>query len=87
MARTTFLTKFGFHERRFMQKSKKEVNARKITWDVIYRDFRRRYPNLSKEVIHWQPHSYATIEIELKDDSKLLFNYDAGIVKFAKRGE
>lgn len=48
----------------------------KITWDKIFDDFKLRHPNLSKTVLHWHPHSYATILVYLSDGMKLTYNYD-----------
>lgn len=39
-------------------------------------DFKQRHPNLAKQVCYWRPHSYATIQINLKDGMMLLYNYD-----------
>lgn len=50
--------------------------ADKITWNKIHKDFKQRHPNLSKEVIHWQPYAYATIKLWMKDGSKIVYNYD-----------
>lgn len=54
----------------------KVVKPKKITWEVIYKDFRRRHPTLKKEVLHWRPHSYSTIILYLKDGSRMLYDYD-----------
>jgi hypothetical protein len=55
---------------------KKTVKPKKITWEIIYKDFRRRHPTLKKEVTYWRPHDYATIMLYLKDGTKMLYNYD-----------
>ena len=51
-------------------------DSTKVTWRSIYDDFVRRHPNLSKEVIHWRPHTYATILLICKDGKRILYNYD-----------
>lgn len=53
------------------------MNKKKITWDVIYEDFKFRHPNLSKRVVHWHSHDYATILVYLEDGMRLTYNYDA----------
>lgn len=48
----------------------------KVTWKDIIVDFKQRHPRLSKRVIYWCPHDYATILIHLKDGMKITYNYD-----------
>ena len=48
----------------------------KITFKMIYIDFKKRYPRLAKMVIHWQPHSYATIYVKLKNGMELTYDID-----------
>lgn len=59
-------------------------NERKITWCDIYKDFKKRHPNLKKEVAYWVPHDYATIKLKLKDGTSMLYNYDDHMAKFIK---
>ena len=47
----------------------------KITWDIIYKDFRSRYPTLRKRVIGWQPYGYLTILLICDDQVKLVYDY------------
>lgn len=47
----------------------------KITFDDIYSDFRRRHPNLRKEVIHWKPYDYLKIKVYLFDGMILVHDY------------
>lgn len=61
---------------------KKKTKEEKATWDNIYKDFRRRHPNLRKDVIHHEPYSYATIKLVLKDGKKMIYNYDTKMAKF-----
>ena len=58
------------------------ARPKKITWDVIYRDFRRHFPNLKKMVIDWRPYDYAMIVVTLKDKRHLTYDYDMKTVKF-----
>lgn len=48
----------------------------KITWEVTFQEFKTRYPKLSKRVSHRKPYDYAEILITLKDNTKLIYNYD-----------
>lgn len=50
--------------------------SEKITWNKIFKDFKRRHPNLSKNVSYWRPFDYATIIIYLKDGMIITYNYD-----------
>lgn len=49
--------------------------AKKLLWDDVYKDFRSRYPNLRKSVIHWHPCDYATIELYFEDGTKGRYDY------------
>ena len=61
---------------------KKVARPKKITWEVIYKDFRRRHPHLKKDVTYWRPHGYATIMLYLKDGRKMLYDYDSSRATF-----
>lgn len=54
----------------------KKKNIVKITWKAIYDDFKRRHPNMSKRVVDWRPHNYATIKLYLDDGVLATYNYD-----------
>lgn len=54
----------------------------KITWKMIFEDFRRRHPRLSKDVIHWSPKDYLTIELRMKDKTKMSYDYHTHTAKF-----
>lgn len=56
--------------------------SRKITWNVINKDFRARHPNMRKEVVYWRPHDYATILLYFKDGRLATYNYDKREIKF-----
>lgn len=49
--------------------------SKKITWSMIYDDFKRRHPKLRKDVIHWCPFDYLTIELYFKDGRKGIYTY------------
>lgn len=64
------------------KKNTKEVKPVKITWEMIYKDFKQRHPNLSKEVRRWNPLNFATIELHLKDGTRMSYDYDLHQAKF-----
>ena len=70
-----------------MNKEKKERKHHKITWRMIYEDFKRRYPNLKKEVTYWKPLEFATIELWLKDGDRMKYDYDMKKAEFIFRKE
>lgn len=49
---------------------------KKITWDVIYKDFQNRHPNMKKRVVDWRPRCYATIMLYFDDGVLASYNYD-----------
>lgn len=50
--------------------------ATKVTWNDVYKDFKKRYPKKSQTVLGFQPHSYATILLIFPDGLRMLYNYD-----------
>lgn len=72
------------------QDEKKERKRHKITWRMIYEDFKQRYPNLKKEVTYWKPLEFATIELWLKNGNRMKYDYDmkkAEFILIAERKE
>lgn len=63
------------------------ASHKKVTWEMIYKDFRSRFPNLKNEVEYWKPHSYSTIELHIKDGRRLIYNYDEKIAKIISAGK
>lgn len=55
---------------------------KKTTWRMIYMDFKRRHPNLSKTAPCYRPYGYAEILIYRNDGSKMTYNYDTQRVLF-----
>lgn len=49
---------------------------KKVKWKDVYEEFKRLYPNLSKRVMHYEPHSFATIQLFLSDGVRMLYDYD-----------
>lgn len=48
----------------------------KVTWRMIYEDFKKTYPTLKKQAIYFEPYDYAEIKVWLKEGIKLIYNYD-----------
>ena len=57
-------------------RKKKDDEPKKITWDYIYQDFKRRHPNLGKSVYGFRPYNYATIPLFFPDRVHATYNYD-----------
>lgn len=47
----------------------------KITWKMIYDEFKGTYPSKRKEAIHYEPFGVAEILIFMKDGSKYVYNH------------
>lgn len=47
----------------------------KITWKMIYDEFKDTYPSKHKETIHYEPFGVAEILIFMKDGSKYVYNH------------
>ena len=48
----------------------------KLTWNDVYKDFRKLHPTLAKKVLGFEPHSYATILLIFPDRERATYNYD-----------
>lgn len=48
----------------------------RITWDVIFQDYKKRHSKKAKEVLHYCPHSFATILLYFPNRCRALYNYD-----------
>lgn len=57
---------------------------KKITWKMVYSDFRLRFPNFKKQAIHWQPYDYMTIVLHLKDGGRCTYCYLDRKITFLK---
>lgn len=57
----------------------------KMTFEDVYKLFRTRFPNLSKEVIHWRPYSFGTILVYLEDGRKMTYDVTTNIAKPLRR--
>lgn len=52
----------------------------KRTFKMIYRDFRKKHPNLAKSVLYWHPYDLDEIALYLQDRSIMIYN------DYTKRG-
>lgn len=52
------------------------MKKEKITWDVIYQDFKERHPRFKKTVLRYEPYDYATILLIFPDRVRMTYNYD-----------
>lgn len=55
-----------------------------ISWRTVYADFRSRFPNFKKHVIHWHPYDFLTIKLYLDDGTKCKYCYIDHKVTFLK---
>ena len=53
----------------------------KLTWNDVYKDFRKRHPTMAKRVLGYEPHSYATILLIFPDRERMTYNYDTREMK------
>lgn len=53
----------------------------KITWDVIYKDFRHNHPKLKQRVLGYESYDYATILLVFPDRIRMTYNYDTKELK------
>lgn len=51
------------------------MRQEKVTFTDIYKDFKARLPNLSKEVVYWKPSGYLSIQVVFKDGSQMVYDY------------
>lgn len=55
----------------------------KVTWDVVFEDFKQRYPRLRQTVVYWQPSGYGSISLYFKDGRKGTYDHSAGRLIFS----
>lgn len=51
------------------------LSNNKITWRMVFEDFKTRLPNLAKEVVDYRPHGYLEIQVWLKDGTTMSWDY------------
>lgn len=70
-----------------MRIKKIEQPKRKVTWEDVYKDFRRRFPRLRREAVHWHPHDVGTILLYFGKGVKATYEYDRHELKFLNKGD
>lgn len=48
---------------------------RTISWRMIFDEFKKTYPSMSKNVSNWYPTGHLEITVKLNDGTKLIFDY------------
>lgn len=56
----------------------------KVTWEKIYEEFKRKYPDFSKEAYFYEPYDYAEIKVWIKGGKRFVYNYDEGTGRFVR---
>ena len=49
---------------------------KKVTWKDVYDEFKQKYPNLAKLVMHYEPYKFATIKLFLPEGVTMVYDYD-----------
>ena len=60
------------------------MRKKKITWKVIFSDFKERRPKYADNAIWYRPYHFATILIYLDDGRMCTYNYDTKKISFLK---
>lgn len=55
---------------------------RKVTWNDVYKDFKRRFPRLRLEVGYWRPYDVGTILLYFPKGIRATYEYDRKELKF-----
>ena len=55
---------------------------KKVTWDTVFKDFKRRHPNLAKMVTRYRPYKFLTILIYFCDGSKMAYDFSVSSGRF-----
>ena len=56
----------------FMRTKKKDLVS------VMLKEFKKTYPTMAKQIVHFYPDKACTLIIYLKDGTKLSYDYDYG---------
>ena len=58
--------------------SRNRDNSGKLTWEMIFEDFKKRQPLIASErMTHWCSYGWMTILVYLKGHEVLIYNYDS----------
>lgn len=47
----------------------------RISWRLIFEEFKKTYPSISKNVAHWYASGHLEITVRLNDRSKVVYSY------------
>lgn len=59
---------------------------RKVTWRMIFTEFKEKYPTLRKRVWHWCPYGYLTIVLHLDNGDRITYDYLNKKIDFLPEG-
>lgn len=63
--------------RRQKKTAKKLANRdERLTWDMVFKDFKNRHPKLAEDVTLWFAYDVGQIEIHLIGGMELIYDYD-----------
>jgi ribosome-binding protein aMBF1 (putative translation factor) len=48
---------------------------RTISWRLIFNEFKKTYPSMSRNVSNWYPTGHLEITVKLNDGTKIIFDY------------
>lgn len=54
---------------------------RKISWDMVYKEFVSRYPHSRKDLVRWHPYGFLQIRLYFKDGTGGVYDYFAKKIK------
>lgn len=54
----------------------------KITWNQIFKDFKRRHPNLAKSAVNYRPSGFLKILVYFTDGSKVSYDFENAVGHF-----
>ncbi len=57
----------------------------KLTWEMIYQDFKKMHPRSAKTVMGFQPYNYATILLIFPNRVRKTYNYDTKEVTILRK--
>lgn len=53
----------------------------RTTWDIVWGDFKDRFPNMAKHVVKHKPYGFATICIWFDDGTRWTYNDETKCLK------
>lgn len=62
-----------------MNRPRRKKNDTTVTWDDIYEEFKKRYPEFEHKIIYWRPYEPATIKAYTNDGRMYSYHHDEKI--------